>query len=167
MKFDWKKIVGSVAPVLGTALGGPLGGIAGKFIADGLGIEESKLQETIASASPDTMLKLKQLDNQFEVRMAELDIDIEKINAQDRQSARQLAKDTTMVPQVVLSVVYTVAYAVVLWAFVTGNVEIAEDAVAQFSIVLGVLTAAQAQILNFWFGSSSGSKQKTTIMGAK
>jgi len=32
--FDWKKVVSTVAPVLGTALGGPLAGAATKFIAD-------------------------------------------------------------------------------------------------------------------------------------
>lgn len=165
--MNWKKIVGSVAPVLGSALGGPVGGIAGKFISDALGVPEAELPAAIEKATPETLAKLKQIDHDFDVKMRELDIYVDKINAEDRASARQLAKDTTIVPQVILSVVYTVAYAAVLWAFVTGRVEIAAEVRPQFGIVLGVLTAAQAQILNFWFGSSSGSKQKTTIMGGK
>jgi len=39
-----------------------------------------------------------------------------------------------------------------------------------FGGLLGVLSTAQIQIMNFWFGSSSGSKQKTAVMangGAK
>ena len=31
--IDWKKIVGSVAPVIATALGGPLAGVATKAVA--------------------------------------------------------------------------------------------------------------------------------------
>ncbi len=38
MGFDWKSIVSSVAPVLGTALGGPLGGVAARAAMDALGI---------------------------------------------------------------------------------------------------------------------------------
>ena len=33
-----------------------------------------------------------------------------------------------------------------------------------FATILGVLTAAIPQILNFWFGSSVGSKEKTSGM---
>ena len=165
MSFDWKKLVGVVAPTLGTALGGPLGGMAGKFLAEKLGVSPEDLPAAVESASPEVMLLIKKSEQDFKIRLKELDIDIDKIDAQDRQSARAMLKDTSMVPQVTLSVVYTLAYSAVLVSFITGKVEIAANAQAQFSIVLGVLTAAQAQILNFWFGSSSGSKQKTTIMG--
>jgi hypothetical protein len=42
----------------------------------------------------------------------------------------------------------------------SGDVEIAANLQSEFNIVLGVMTAAQAQIMQFWFGSSSGSKAK-------
>ena len=164
--MNWKGLVGTVAPVLGSALGGPLGGMAGKFIGEALGVPETEVPEVVENADPGIMLKLKELDKEFETKIKELDIDLEKINQQDRESARAMARDKSMTPQIILSVVYTVAYAVVLWAFVTGRVEIAAEVRPQFSIVLGVLTASQAQILNFWFGSSSGSKLKT-ILGNK
>ena len=158
--MDWKGLVGKVAPILGTALGGPFGGMAGKFLADKLGVPEEDLPETIENASPDVMLQIKSLDADFKVKMKELGLKEKELEAEDRANARNLAIQTTIWPQVILSVVYTVAYAAVLWAYISGNVQVPENAQAQFSIVLGVLTAAQAQILNFWFGSSSGSKEK-------
>ena len=38
MKALLKNIVGAVAPTLGTALGGPMGGMAANMIADVLGV---------------------------------------------------------------------------------------------------------------------------------
>lgn len=50
MELDWKdvaaKVVGLGAPMLGTALGGPLGGMAGKVLADAFGA---------AAATPDAV----------------------------------------------------------------------------------------------------------------
>lgn len=70
-----KDLVGSVAPTLGTVLGGPLGGAAGKLIADKLGVENSpeKIQEAL-STDPEAMVKIRELEAEKEVdlqRMAE------------------------------------------------------------------------------------------------
>jgi hypothetical protein len=40
MNMDWKSIVSTVAPWIGTALGGPLGGMAVEAAAKALGISE-------------------------------------------------------------------------------------------------------------------------------
>ena len=80
MDFDWKSIVRTVAPVLGTAIGGPLGGLATRTIAGALLGDENATEDQIAaavqSASPDQLLALKKADEEFKVRMKELDIDI-------------------------------------------------------------------------------------------
>jgi len=164
MNFDWKALVGSVAPTLGVALGGPFGGIAGKFIADKLGVAEQELPAAVENATPETMIQIKKMESDFEIQMKELGITEQQLHGKDRSSARDLAKVTSIKPQLILSVVYTAAYAIVLWAFITGKINVPESAQQQFGIVLGVLTAAQTQILNFWFGSSSGSQQKNEII---
>lgn len=43
-----KTLIGLGAPLLGTALGGPLGGIAGKVLADALGTDDNPLAVNIA-----------------------------------------------------------------------------------------------------------------------
>jgi len=168
MGFDWKGLLGTVAPTLATALGGPLAGAATRALSTALlGKEtgkESEIAAALQGASPEALLKLKEADNAFETRMAELGVDLERIATDDRKNARQMAEKNGQVPQIVLSVIYTLAYALVLWSYVTGEVNVAPNAETQFSIVLGVLTAAQTQVLNFWLGSSAGSKQKTEAM---
>ena len=86
-----KDILGAIAPTLGTALGGPMGGMAGKMIADALGVEndEKSISQAIASASPEQLAEIKRIESDFKVQMKQLDIDLQKIHASDRDSARR------------------------------------------------------------------------------
>jgi hypothetical protein len=163
MRVDWKEIVKGVAPVLGTALGGPFGGAAVKFLADKfLGnptASEEEIATAVLGAGPEQLTKLREIDNAFKVKMKELDVDVFKLEVADREGARALAK-VDMRPHIGLSAVYTIGYFAMLYMFMSGDVEIAANLQSEFNIVLGVMTAAQAQIMQFWFGSSSGSKAK-------
>lgn len=161
--MDWKTLVRNVAPTLGAALGGPFAGAATKFLADKfLGkpeATENEVAEFINAASPEKLVELRKLDNDFKVRMKELDVDVFKLEVQDTQSARELAK-INMWPQVILSILYTGGYFWMLYAFMIGDVGVSMRFKAEFNIVLGVMTAAQVKIMDFWFGSSYGSKIK-------
>jgi hypothetical protein len=164
--MDWKKIVGTVAPGIATALGGPLAGLAVKAIGGALGLGEGASEEAVAAAvtgaNPDQLLALRQADQAFKIKMRELGVDLERIAAADRASAREVAK-VNMLPHMILSAVYTVGYFMMLYFFMTGSVEISSSLKTEFSIVLGVMTAAQTMIMQFWFGSSSGSKEKDAM----
>lgn len=161
--FDWKGLVKNVAPMIGTALGGPLAGAATKFLAEAwLGkpdATEQDVAEAIAVASPEKLVELRRLDQDFKVKMRELDIDVYRLEVDDRKDARDLAK-ADMRPQIALSVIYTFGYFACLWVFLTGAVTVAESLRTEFGMVLGVMTAAQIKIMDFWFGSSYGSKVK-------
>ena len=85
-----KNLVGTVAPALGSALGSPLGGAAISMIADKLGVPNNQqaVEKAIRQATPDEMLKLKEADNEFEVKMKELEVDVFRLEAEDKQNAR-------------------------------------------------------------------------------
>jgi len=166
MSFDWKSLVKTVAPVLGTALGGPFGGMATKAISSALfgddepatGADlEKKLSEALQHDT-EALLKLKKADQDFDARMKELDVDIMKIDADDRNSARDLQKATRSWIVPVLGIV-TVGcfFAVVFWVL-TGKVTI-ESTLLGF--VLGQVSSKAEQVYNYFYGSSSGSKEKT------
>ena len=62
--FDWKALVRTVAPVIGTALGGPIGNLAAQAIStvflgtpDGT---EDQIAEAVARATPEQLLALRQ-----------------------------------------------------------------------------------------------------------
>jgi 4-hydroxybenzoate polyprenyltransferase len=154
---SWKETLGAVAPALAAALGGPLAGAAVGVIAKALGVEASttdELSSLIGGATPEQLLLLKNADNDFVKSMKELEIE-------DRKSARTMAQTIGSAPQMVLSAIYSVGYFLMLYALVNGGVTVPDGLKDSFTMLLGVMTAAQAQIMNFWFGSSSGSKDKT------
>jgi hypothetical protein len=164
MSIDWKTTLSTVAPVLASALGGPVAGAAINVIAQELlgdaTAGEAAIAKAITAASPSDLIKLKVLDQTFEKDMAALGVDLARLEVEDRNSARDMAK-VNMKPQIILSVIYTLGYIGVMAAFIAGVVNIPAETKTEFSMILGVLTAAQVQILNFWFGSSLGSKEKT------
>ena len=162
-----KKVLGAVAPLLGSAVGGPLGGVAMKFIADRFtGGDTGQVEDFLLAANPETLKALKVAEMDFKKEMEELGIKEQQLHAEDRDSARQLAKDNGLVVQATISALYTIGYFGVLFAYVFGlaHVEPANKDMTQ--ILIGALAAPQIQILNFWFGSSRGSKDKTSALVA-
>nr|VFJ76237.1 MAG: hypothetical protein BECKFM1743C_GA0114222_109181 [Candidatus Kentron sp. FM]VFJ76368.1 MAG: hypothetical protein BECKFM1743A_GA0114220_109211 [Candidatus Kentron sp. FM]VFK23110.1 MAG: hypothetical protein BECKFM1743B_GA0114221_109021 [Candidatus Kentron sp. FM] len=169
---DWKKIVRTVAPTLGTALGGPMAGVATKFIADKLlgksEATESEIEQAIAGGTPEQLAKLKEIDNQFKLEMEKLRIDLGKIQSEDRDSARKLFQ-VNVWPQIVLSVLFVGGYFTIVFALFTstssGIMQAIHDSqfFGVFTTLLGILTAAIPQILGFWFGSSMEIRNKTPV----
>lgn len=170
--MDWKDIVSSVAPTIGAALGGPMGAAAVKFIASEFvgsdDVDEDGVAEIIAGSSFNELSKLKSLDNQFKLEMKALNIDVYALEVQDRDSARDLFK-TSVWPQITLSTAFVGGYFLVLYFLMSSGLADGESMLNNpvFTTILGVLTAAIPQILNFWFGSSLGSKEKTNAMRVK
>ena len=160
-----KGILATVAPTLASAIPGPLGGIAMKFLADKFtGGDTGQVEDFLVGADPAALKELKIADMDFKREMKALDIDLEKIHAGDRGSARELAKSQGVMPQVALSIVYSAGYFLVVFMFMAGKIQVPPEHSVMFGGLLGVLSTAQIQIMNFWFGSSSGSKQKTAVM---
>jgi hypothetical protein len=160
-----KKVVGAVAPTIGAALGGPFGGVAMKFLADKfVGGDTGKVEDFLVNANPEALKELKLADMDFKKRMKELDIRLEELDVEDRSSARTLAKERGIVVQAALSVFYTLGYFGIMATFIFGlakiNVQYSDMVIA----LIGALGTVQIQIMNFWFGSSRGSKDKTDAL---
>ncbi|MEM7399293.1 MAG: hypothetical protein AAF354_10155 [Pseudomonadota bacterium] len=165
--FDWKATIGSIAPAIGTALGGPVGGLATKFLADKLlgnpDASETDIASFVQGMTPEQAATLKKLDQDFAVQMRELEIDVFRIEVKDRASARDLFK-VNIWPQIALSALYTIGYFAILATVVNmmmGEQEINDAVMALVSGLLGLLTGELPRINGFWFGSSMGSKEKT------
>jgi F0F1-type ATP synthase assembly protein I len=167
LKKSAKKLIAELAPTIGMALtgGNPLGGMAGKFVADALGVDPTKLEETILAGDPGAMLKVKEAEQAFTAEMERLGLDVEKLHQQDRASARELAQATSLVPQIVLSVIFVVGYFGIVIGLLTQTFTIPEDAGTLISALIGVLTAGVIKVLDFFLGSSAGSKLKTALNG--
>lgn len=158
--MDWKKILGTVAPGLATALGGPLAGLAVQAIGSAFGIESptpDSVEAAVRNATPEQLLVLKKADQEFKVKMRELDVDLERIAGQDRASARQSYSATRdrMVPTLAMVIVGSFVAVIVGVLFFKVTVD-----AALAGALIGYLSAKAEQVVAFYFGSSAGSKGK-------
>lgn len=94
--MNFKKLIGTVAPFLGTLIGGPFGGAAGaalgKLLCGDEKASEKEIEKAIASASPETLLKLREIDSQERIRHKELDLQAE--NLAQQPALAQIALNT-------------------------------------------------------------------------
>lgn len=164
-----RQVLGAVAPTVATALGGPLAGVAVKAVAGALlGNEDAPEEEVamaIAKATPEQLLAIKKVDADLKVRFKELDVDLERIAASDRDSARRREVDAggDWTPRI-LAVVIVIAWCAVQYTLLT---EVIDPSMRELvARVLGTLDAALMAVLYYYFGSSAGSARKTEALAA-
>lgn len=157
----------TLAPLLGTAIAGPLGGVAAGFIADKLGLE-AKTVEAVSNAitdqkiSPEQVAQIKMAEVEFKKFLETNKIRIEEIAAADRNGARDLLKSTRSRTPTILTFVITIGYFVTLICMMTGQFKVSDSQV--MLIMLGQLGTAWGVTIAFWFGTTSSSKDKTDII---
>mgnify|MGYP006286438225 CR=1 FL=1 len=161
-------LIGSVAPTIATALGGPVAGMAVKAISGALFGHENGTQDDImtALANPtgDQLAALKKIDGDFKVQMKSLDIDLERIAAGDRDSARQMQMATKSWLPEILAILVTVGFfGVIAYIIKFGLPESGKEALL---LLLGSLGTAWTGVMAFYFGSSAGSQKKTEALTA-
>ena len=162
-------LLGQVAPTIATALGGPLAGVAVKTLSSALfghedGTEE-QISEAMAAATPDQLAAIKKIDADFKVQMKSLDIDLERIAAGDRDSARQMQKETKdWTPKALAFFITFGFFGALIWIMVFG---IPQTGTEVLLMMLGSLSTSWTGVMQFYFGSSAGSKEKNNLLAAK
>jgi hypothetical protein len=175
--MDWKSIVRTVAPTIGTALLGPLGGLATNAIASVLLPEDeasalkdkpaqltTAVEKAVLGASPDTLAKLKQANNDFEVKMTELGIDLERVHAEDRASARAREVETNDTTPRTLAILYLAGFFALLGALFVWGSKLDPNALQPLNIMLGILATCVTGSKEYYFGSSASSAQKNILL---
>tara|TARA_R100000654_G_scaffold24910_1_gene48140 strand:- start:1880 stop:2356 length:477 start_codon:yes stop_codon:yes gene_type:complete len=152
MKALFKNVIGAVAPTLGTAIGGPMGGMAANMIADVLGVpnDQKSIETAIQNATPEQMLELKKAEQAFEVQMKELDVDVFKLETQDKQNARSIfSKDWTARIIGLFTIGGFLGY-----IFLVTLQPPEQNSEALINLVLGYLGGLASAIISFYFGAS-------------
>lgn len=167
--MDWKDLVSKVAPLLGSALGGPLGGAAVSAIADALGLNE-KTEEAVKAAlsgtTPEQLLALKQADNDFTVKMREIGFestkDMESLAVQDRDSARK--REIAVGDKTVRNLAYLITGGFFALIAALLFVNIPADSKTILYVLVGSLGTAWTGVCAYYFGSTKGSQVKTDLL---
>lgn len=160
-----KDLLGAVAPVIGTAIGGPVGGAAMATLSKTLLGEDDaspkQIEEALLKATPEQLAALKKVDNEFDVRMKELDIDLEKINQANTHSARQREIAVKDKIPAILAILLTVGFfGILTYMFFSPQDQYNNALMA----MLGALGTAFLNIINYYFGSSAGSAKKNELL---
>lgn len=162
----WRQLLDSVKDVAPS-----LAGVAGTMVSGGnpaAGAALAALARKITGGSPhDDLDDLAEaiLGNsdqliQFRLEARRLELEELKLRTLDTQDARKAVEKSRGAIYVSALVSAAFAAAVLMVLFVS----VPEGSQAVAYLLLGTLAAAFAQVLNFWLGSSVGSKEKDAIL---
>lgn len=174
---DALDVVRAVTPTLCTALGGPLGSLAGNLLSKGIGAiigkrdatgnpapaTQKEVEAAILSGDPQTLVALKQIEADLQKHMADLGIEEEQLAAQDTASARArevAIKDAT--PKIIAYIVILLVLVAEGSMFFFGQPKGMDGVV--LGRILGTLDSALMLILGYYFGSSMGSQAKDVTL---
>ena len=163
-----KRVIAGAAPQLAHALGGPLAGAAvaqiSKAIFGAPDRDEDQLAEALAIASPEHLLALKKAEQEFAIALRGAQVEERRIDAGDRTNARQRQIDMRDWTPSILGALIILGFFIVLAAMLGRSLPAGTE--TEFSIMLGALATMTAAVVNYFFGSSAGSKEKTRLMAA-
>lgn len=185
--FDWKALLKKTAPMIGTAIGGPFGALAGAAVAsilpddkkadpkDPAGVD-AMLQTVVAD--PAMLEKLKEAELNFQMQMAKLGFDhadaIERFNLEnaklsvdDRASARVREQEVRDRTPRILAYTYTLGFFMVLASEIVIGIKgwhIDPLVAKSIDILLGVLTGMVLGTKEYYFGQSSSDNRKTDLL---
>ena len=160
-----KTAISTIAPTIASAFGTPIAGAAVSALCSAIfGKSNAKPEEILkALGNPDALINLRQAELDFEEKMAKIGLDSQKLEQMNVDSARnreiQLAqvgkRDWTTSILAYLIIVGFFGMLAAIW-----YIQISESMKPIADIMIGALGAQFAAVCNYYFGSSSGSKQK-------
>lgn len=176
--MDWQDIIKTVAPWIGTALGGPLGGMAVTAAANALGVSEKTtdaLKNALAGVTPEQMLALKKADEDFQVQMTQLGfkqtLDLENLVVTDRKDARArevAVRDRTPahLAYMIIGGFFAIAMAqlVALMGWPDAAAKIPPQGWVIIGNISGYLAAEAKAAASYYFGTTQDSGRKTEII---
>lgn len=184
--FDLKTFLLNVAPSIAAGLGGPLAGTAVQALSNALtGKPDSTEVELAKLASkglnPEQFAAIKKVDNDFAIAMKNADIDLVKINnahdeayLADVQDARKNNASNDDVFKLGIVILLTFAFAIGLslygsYQLLVGGIVPKDPATVaavfgSLGTLIGYLSSNAQSVIQFYYGSSQGSANKTQAM---
>lgn len=156
--MNLKGVLRTVAPAVANLIGGPAGAVVRALVAQTLGkpadSSEDELAAAVATATPEQLAKLGELHAQ----LAGIDLDVERVHAGDRASAR--ARDIAVKDRVPAFLAAAIVGGFFSLLFVIVFRDVPEKNRAIVEVMIGALGASVGSVIQFYFGSSKGSTIK-------
>jgi hypothetical protein len=158
--MDWLK---QIAPTIATALGGPLAGMAVSAISKAIGVDPEKVGDLISSnkLSADQIAQVKIAEIELQKQAQELGLNFEKLEVEDRKSARDMQSITKSIMPPLLAGAVTIGFFSIMVMMFFNKIDSGNPAIL---MMLGSLGTAWTGIIAYYFGSSAGSQAKTDLL---
>ena len=158
--MDWLK---QIAPTIATAMGGPLAGMAVSAISKAIGVDPDKVGDLISNnkLSAEQIAQVKIAEIELQKQAQELGLNFEKLEVEDRKSAREMQATTRSIVPPALAAIITIGFFSILIMMMLGKVDGNNPTIL---MMLGSLSTAWTGIVAYYFGSSAGSQAKTDLL---
>ncbi|CDF81964.1 hypothetical protein PKB_0587 [Pseudomonas knackmussii B13] len=167
--MEWQAVLKTLAPWIGSAFGGPLGGLAVDAAASAMGLSDKTaeaVKQALSGATPEQLLAVKQADQAFALQMQALGFkqvtDLETLASGDRKDARAMQIAQRSWVPAALSIIVTFGYFAILAGMMLGVLHVADS--QALLLMLGSLSTAWGVVMAFWFGTTSDSARKTELL---
>jgi len=161
---EWLK---EIVPLIGTALGGPLGGAAASFVASKLGLDSNTVEAVSdvlnsGKMTPEQISNLKIAEIEFQKFLEGNKIELARLDVDNTKSAREMQSLTKSNIPGLLSIIIVTGFFTILITTMLGWLKVSDN--QSLLILLGALSAGFGSVLNFYFGSSHGSQNKDVLL---
>ena len=127
--------------------------MAGDVISKILGVDNNpaSLEKAIATATPEQLLEIKKAEKDFEAKMKALDVDLYKLETQEKQDARKtFSKDWTAR---IIGIAMVGGFLGYIFLVTLQPPE--QNSEALINLVLGYLGGLASAVISFYFGASN------------
>ena len=127
--------------------------MAGDVISKILGVDNNpaSLEKAIATATPEQLMEIKKAEKEFEAKMKELDVDLYKLETQEKQDARKtFSKDWTAR---IIGIAMVGGFLGYIFLVTLQPPE--QNSEALINLVLGYLGGLASAVISFYFGASN------------
>lgn len=150
-------IVKTSAPLLASALGSPVAGIALSLISSAFGLSQDASADEVfekIKASPDSKLKLKQIEFDHYESLKKIESSDFQAVISDKKDAREKSLQYKAFIML-LAFFVTVGFFSAIYLCLLAKVNLAEPEKQILLVFVGVLTSKWQTIIDFFFGSSN------------
>lgn len=154
------KKVADFAPLLGSALG-PAGSVVGSLIASEFGTENTPdaISKSLIN-NPEAQVKLREIELRHKEKLESLVVETLALELKDKQSAR-LAHANSKMPAL-LSIGLTLLIAIIV--FMLFWLDVPSGSREVLFMLLGVVIKEWGSAMQYWFGTTRSSSDKTRLM---
>ncbi len=153
-----KQTLIGIAPVLGSLVGGPLGGAALQMVSLVLlnkpNAEPQDLEKALVNINAAELIQLKKIDGQYKNQLLGLQLDAQRLNLEEKESARKHALTSQDQVPAVLAILMTLGFFITLGAMMFIPLPVQESATSIMDVMLGSLGTTWILCIGYYFGAN-------------